>query len=276
MKRFAKGYLGLSTRALAGQKFEGGMVLNGSPCHANATLRAGDRLCFPLPDERMDYPPVELPLSIVYEDGDFLIVDKAQGMPVHPSPGHDRDTLLNAVAWHYLSTGQSHLVRPLYRLDKDTGGLLAVAKHRIAAGAALRKEYWAVCEGTLSGSGTVDVPIGLGPDSKIVRICGAGQPDGQPAVTHWRALKCDGSHTLLALTLNTGRTHQIRAHMAYLGHPLAGDDLYRGSIDVVGKQALFCRELRIDCRAVGMARTFTAEVPEEMKAAFPGLFLGTA
>lgn len=272
VKRFAREYLGFSTRALAGQKYEGGILVNGLPRHADFVLASGDRLSFPIPAEGMDYPPAELALAIVYEDEDFLIVNKAQGMPVHPSPGHDRDSLLNAVAWHYLNTGQSHRVRPLYRLDKDTGGLLPIAKHRAAAGAPLRKEYRAVCEGCLTGSGTVDVPMGLGPDSKIVRVCGAGVPAGQPAVTHWKALKCDGSHTLLSLVLDTGRTHQIRAHMAYLGHPLAGDDLYGSSLNVVRKQALFCTGLDMDCRAVGMDRTFRVGVPEEVRQAFPGLF----
>ena len=271
VKRFAREYLGFSARALSAQKYEGGIWVNGLMRHADFCLAPGDRLRFPIAPEEMGYPPVELPLSIVYEDGDFLIVDKAQGMPVHPSPGHDADSLLNAVAFYYRRTGQAHRVRPLYRLDKDTGGLLAIAKHRAAAGAALRKRYLAVCEGVLTGGGTVDAPIGLGPGSKIVRVCGPGLPGGQPAVTHWQALKTDGSHTLLGLTLETGRTHQIRAHMAYLGHPLAGDDLYGGSLAVVQRQALFCAELHVICRAVGLDREFRGQLPSHVRDAFPRL-----
>lgn len=267
VKGFARRYLGFSARALSGQKFEGGILLNGSPCHASAPLSAGDRLSFPLPDEPMDYPPENLPLDILYEDGDFLLVNKAQGMPVHPSPGHSRDSLLNAVASYYHRTGQSHRIRPLYRLDKDTGGLLPLAKHRAAAGATLKKSYLAVCQGRLVGSGTIDAPIGLKEGSKIVRACGAGQP----AVTHWRALGHGDGHTLLALRLETGRTHQIRAHLAYAGHPLAGDDLYGGSLERVSRQALFCVFLKLTCRTVEIDKEFYTPVPEDLRLSFPQL-----
>lgn len=266
VKSFTREYLGFSARTLSGQKFEGGILLNSLPCHVNAVLSPGDRLCFPLADEPMDYPPEDLPLNIVYEDQDFLIVNKAQGMPVHPSPGHDRDSLLNAAAFYYLRTGQSHRIRPLYRLDKDTGGLLPLAKHRAAAGAVLAKAYLAVCQGILTDSGTVDAPIGLREGSKIVRTCGGA---GQPAVTHWKALGSDGSHTLLLLHLETGRTHQIRAHMAHLGHPLAGDDLYGGSLERVSRQALFCVFLHLTCRAAAIDNDFYTPVPEDLRLSFP-------
>lgn len=213
----------------------------------------------------MCYPPAELPLDIIYEDEDFLIVNKAPGMPVHPSPGHDRDSLLNAVSFYYTSSGQSHRVRPLYRLDKDTSGALAMAKHRIAAGAVTEKTYLAVCEGELPASGTVDEPIGLKDGSKIVRACGYGQP----AVTHFRSLCSEGGHTLIELWLETGRTHQIRAHMAHIGHPLAGDDLYGGGREYIGRQALHCYGLKVECKAAGMSGTFLAPVPVDILDAFP-------
>lgn len=267
VKAFAKGALGLSTRALAQQKYEGGILVNGIPCHANATLGTGDRLEFPLLAEVVDYPAAALPLTILYEDQDYLIVDKPPSMPVHPSPGHDADSLLNALAHYYHSTGQSHRVRPLYRLDQNTSGLIAVAKHRAAAGARLTKTYFALCEGRMEGTGTVNVPIGLGEDSKIRRVCG----QGQRAVTHWQALAGDGSHTLLALTLETGRTHQIRAHLAYLGHPLAGDDLYGGRTDRIGRQALHCGCVVLDCPAVPFSGRFTAPFPPDQRRGFPCL-----
>jgi len=265
VRGFAREYLGFSARVLAGQKFEGGILVNGRACRATQVLRAGDSLCFPLADEEMDYPPADLPLDILYEDGDFLILCKGAGMPVHPSPGHDADSLLNAAAWYYQSTGQSHRVRPLYRLDKDTSGVLPLAKHRAAAGAGMEKRYLAVCQGVLEGSGTVDAPIGLQEGSKIVRACGAGQK----AVTHWQALGSADGHTLLALRLGTGRTHQIRVHMAHIGRPLAGDDLYGGGLERIPRQALHCARLGLRCRAVGMERIFRAPVPEDMLKAFP-------
>lgn len=269
VSRFAKGFLGFSGRALAGQKFEGGILVNGVPCHANAVLRVGDVLAFPLPVEAVEYPALSETcasrLDVLFEDSDFLIVHKPPGMPVHPSPGHDADSLLTLLAG---LPGRQWRVRPLYRLDKDTSGVLPLAKHRVAAGARLEKLYLAVCEGALTGSGVVDVPIGLASGSKIRRVCGAVE-GAQQAATRWRALCHGPGHTLLALRLLTGRTHQIRAHMAHIGHPLAGDDLYGGSRRVVARQALHCARLRVNCRAVGMCRAFTAPLPADLLHAFP-------
>lgn len=267
VKGFARGCLGLSVRALAGQKFDGGILVNGQACHVSQPLRAGDELCFTLPDEPMCYPPAELPLDIIYEDDGFLIVNKPPGMPVHPSPGHDCDSLLNAVSWYYRRSGQSHRVRPLYRLDKDTSGVLALAKHRIAAGAVTEKRYLAVCQGELPESGTVDEPIELREGSRIVRACG----HGQAAVTHFKRLGFGDGHTLVELRLETGRTHQIRVHMAHTGHPLAGDELYGGGRERIMRQALHCHTLELECKAVGMRRAFTAPVPGDMLGAFPEL-----
>ena len=265
VKGFARGYLGLSVRALAGQKFPSGVLVNGEDSRVTRELHAGDVLCFMVPEEPMCYPPAELPLAILYEDEDFLIIDKPPGMPVHPSPGHYCDSVLNAVSWHYRCTGQSHRVRPLYRLDRDTSGALALAKHRIAAGAVTEKEYLAVCEGELTGAGSIAEPIGLKEGSKIVRACGAGQP----AVTRFWALGSAEGYTLIRLRLETGRTHQIRVHMSAFGNPLAGDDMYGGGLERIGRQALHCRLLKLDCRAAGMSMTFHAPVPEDILKAFP-------
>lgn len=265
VKGFARVCLGLSVRALAGQKFEGGILVNGESCRVTRELRAGDELCIMVPEEPMCYPPSELPLDVLYEDEDFLILNKPPGMPVHPSPGHDSDSVLNAVSWYYRHTGQSHRVRPLYRLDKDTSGALALAKHRIAAGAVTEKEYLAVCEGELTGAGSISEPIGLQEGSKIIRACG----EGQPALTRFRALGSRDGYTLLRLRLETGRTHQIRVHMSSFGGPLAGDDLYGGDRKRIKRQALHCVHLKVGCRAVGMDMEFAAPIPEDMRGAFP-------
>ena len=260
--------MGLSSRAFVKQKYlPGGLVKNGQPCRSVDLLRAGDRLCLTLPEEAETYQAVEGPLSILYEDQDYLAVDKPPAMPVHPSPGHDRDSLLNRVAFHYQRTGQAPAFRPLYRLDKDTSGILLVGKHRAAVSSAqVEKTYYAVCQGELSGDGTVEAPIGLEPDSKIRRCC---REDGQPAVTHWQVLASQEGHTLLRLRLETGRTHQIRVHMAHLGHPLAGDDLYGGSRYRLCRQALHCGELSLVCKPLGAGLRLAAPFPEDMAAAFP-------
>lgn len=265
---FVRGFLGLSSAALKDFKYEGGILVNGTARHANARLNAGDVLSLVLPLETVDYPPEPLALPVIYEDEDFLLAVKPPGMPVHPSPGHDRDSLLNAVSWHYRQTGQHCRIRPLYRLDRDTSGLVLLGKNRIAAGAQLNKRYLAVCQGVLSGSGVIDLPIGLEEGSKIKRACGKGQP----AATHWTALAGDGTHTLLLLRLETGRTHQIRVHMSALGHPLAGDDLYGGSRERLGRQALHCCALSVHCPALGVERSFASSPPSDLLRAFPALF----
>lgn len=262
VKEFVRRYLGFSARTLTELKqTDGGILLNSTPARSVDFLKAGDSLTLTPPDEPPSVTPIELPLTIVYEDDHYLLVDKPPQMPVHPSPGHDADSLCNAVAFYFQQTNQHCLVRPLYRLDRDTGGLLVLAKHRPAAGATLTKTYFAVCEGTLTGAGTIDIPIGLTSESKIRRVCGVGAP----AVTQWHALQTDGRHTLLELHLLTGRTHQIRAHFSHLGHPLAGDDLYGGSREFISRQALFCGKLHLSCTALAVERDFSLPLPSDME-----------
>ena len=159
------------------------------------------------------------------------------------------------------------MFRPLYRLDRDTSGALAVGKHRLAASCAqVGKVYYGVAQGELSGSGRIDTPIGLAPGSKIRRQCGEG---GQPATTHWQALARGGGFTLLAFRLETGRTHQIRTHMARLGHPLAGDDLYGGARERMGRQALHCGQLELRCPPLGLEAVFCCPFPPDLLQAFP-------
>lgn len=269
VRDFARNRLGFSARMLTKQKhLADGILKNGAPCRSIDILRAGDVLAFSLPEEASSYPAVFVPLSILYETDDFLVVDKPPGMPIHPSPGHDRDSLLNAVAGYYGKTGQTHLFRPLYRLDKDTSGIVLLGKHRAAASLPkVEKRYFAVCEGILSGSGTVDVPIGLKVGSRIVRECGRGDA----AVTHWRAVASRDGHTLLSLALETGRTHQIRAHMSYMGFPLAGDDLYGGRLINAKRQALHCGWIHLSCAALSTDVTFISEFPPDLRKAFPWL-----
>ncbi len=266
VKEYVRHVLMLSAHFLTKQKqTENGIVKNGVPCRSTEILQTGDTLSFSLPAEEADYPAVPGDLTILSEDEDFLIVNKPANMPVHPSPGHDCDSLLNAAAWHYQKTEERCLFRPLYRLDKDTSGVLAIAKNLAASSAKIEKRYYAVCEGVLSGSGRIDIPIGLKPGSKIVRECGRGER----AVTNWKALAFSSTHTLLELNLETGRTHQIRAHFSHLGHPLAGDDLYGGSRDLIQRQALHCGSLSLSCIALYKGFSMTAELPEDIEKAFP-------
>lgn len=270
VRDFARKQAGLSARFLTKQKqLPSGILKNGFPCRTVDRLSTGDVLSFPLPEEVPEYLEVSTSLTVLWETEDYLAVEKPPDMPVHPSPGHNRDSLLNAVAYYYRQTGQQHLFRPLYRLDKDTSGVLVIGKHRAAVSTAvIEKRYFAVCEGELSGSGTIDLPIGLREGSKIVRACGFGEK----AVTHWKAIACEEGHTLLSLCLETGRTHQIRAHMAHFGHPLAGDDLYGGSRERIGRQALHCGLVSVFSKALAVKAEITSELPADFCTAFPWLF----
>lgn len=270
VKEYARRVLGFSSRAFTKQKYiEKGMMLNGEACISTSLLKAGDTLTFLLPEDSPVYSSANLPLSVLWENEDYLAVEKGVGMPVHPSPGHNADSLLHAVAYYCQSRGEGYAFRPLYRLDKDTSGILLVGKNRLAVSSAqVEKQYYAVCEGRLTGSGVINVPIGLAPGSKILRQAG----HGERAVTHWRALAEGEGHTFLTFRLETGRTHQIRAHLSFLGHPLAGDDLYGGSREQIGRQALHCGQVFLACRPLGLAQTrLRSELPQDIREAFPWL-----
>lgn len=267
VQTFARKILGLSARVFIKQKYvKNGMQINGVHCRSIDLLEAGDIFTISLLHEETAYEPADLPVEICWESEDYLVFNKPAGMPVHPSPGHDRDSLLNAAAHH--CQRQNFLFRPLYRLDKDTSGLVVVAKSRLAAScAALEKKYYAVCEGVLEGCGTISCAIGRKEGSKIQRETG----HGDAAVTHWQAMKNDGSHSLLRLCLETGRTHQIRVHLSAMGYPLAGDDLYAGSKGTVGRQALHCKELSLHCAPLLVEREIKTPFPEDLRQAFPAL-----
>lgn len=267
VRAFVRSHLGLSARVLVKQKHhENGLQCNGYPCRSIDVLHAGDVFTICIPEDAAAYEARNIPIDILYEDDDYLVVNKPPQMPVHPSPGHDSDSVLNAVAYHYQMKGMHTSFRPLYRLDRDTSGILIAAKHRLAVSSAvLQKYYYAVCEGILEGCGTIDLPIRRTEDSKITRETGGNKQ----AVTHWETRCRDRGHTLLRIHLETGRTHQIRVHLSHIGFPLAGDDLYGGTLNHIARQALHLAEVRLSCEILGMSRTFKAELPEDIKTSFP-------
>lgn len=267
VRAFVRSHLGLSSRVLTKQKHhENGLLRDGQPCRSIDVLHAGDIFTINIPEDPAVYEARNIPIDILYEDDDYLVVNKPPKMPVHPSPGHARDSLLNAAAYHYQLKGAHTSFRPLYRLDRDTSGILIAAKHRLAVSSAvLHKYYYAVCEGELKGSGTVDLPIRRIESSKITREVGGNRH----AVTHWKAVGHDRGHTLLKIRLETGRTHQIRVHLSHIGFPLAGDDLYGGSLNRIKRQALHLAEVQLTCEIVGMNRTLKAKLPEDIRESFP-------
>jgi len=266
---------GLS-RSAAQRLLEQGLVsLEGEPVPKNRRCRAGECYTVILPDtSEVPLVPQELPLDIVYEDEDLVVVNKARGMVVHPAPGHPDGTLVNALLWHCGDSlsGIGGEKRPgiVHRIDKDSSGLLIAAKNDRAHLAlsnqlsdhSLARVYEAVVRGRLrEESGTVDRPIGRHPtDRKRMAIT---EKNGRPAVTHWEVLARYQGYTHVRCRLETGRTHQIRVHMASVGHPLLGDGLYGAPCPDKGLsgQCLHARELRFVHPRTGKPVHLETELP---------------
>ncbi len=249
------------------------ICLNGTPSWLNTLLQIGDTLTLFLPDEPVssDILPVNLPIDIVYEDEDLIILNKATGMPVHPSQGHHENTLANALAYRFASRGEHFVFRAVNRLDRDTTGLLLIAKHKISgaflsamtAKKEIRREYLAIVAGKPEESGTIDLPIARKDGSTIERCI--DMYHGEHAVTHYRCLdyRDDLGCSLVRLRLETGRTHQIRVHMKAIGHPLLGDFLYNPDYRFIGRQALHSYTVAFRHPITGEAMEFTAPMPED-------------
>ena len=227
------------TRSAAQKLIESGNVLrNGRPGRKNDKLNPGDEISLTIPEPKeVDIVPREIPLDIVYEDEDVVVINKPKGLVVHPAAGHTDDTLVNGLLYA-LGDGLSGIngeLRPgiVHRIDKDTSGLLAVAKndlaHTVLASQlkdhTMARTYDAIVCGTMrEDSGTVDAPIGRHPTDRK-KMC-VTERNSKPAVTHWEVVKRYRGYTHIRCHLETGRTHQIRVHMAYIGHPILGDMVY--------------------------------------------------
>lgn len=268
-------HYGVSTSVVRRAKLlPDGLTIDGASAFSTAPVRAGQTVSVLVGDARpSQIPPVDGPLDLVYEDEDLLVVNKAPGVTVHPGPGHWRDSLGNHVLAHYEKIGLAADFHPVHRLDKGTSGLLVVAKHAAAQNAltaALHtgdfyREYRAVCLGTPSpAAGAIDAPIGPADGSSIRQEVRA---DGKRAVTRYEVLGSGNGLSLLRLVLDTGRTHQIRVHMAHVGHPLAGDFLY-GTEDkaLIARPALHSARLELTQPYTGRKLAFTAPLPEDIAA----------
>ncbi len=271
--------LGLSGTVLRRVKWlEDGITLDG--VRVNVRVRAGEgqtlavRLTDPAPSSGV--VPAPGPLDIVYEDGDLAVVNKAPGVLVHPGHGHFDDTLGNFLMYHYKQVGDESDFHPVHRLDKGTSGLLVAAKHPHAQEKLknqlhtgnFRRVYLAVCEGAPPQShGTVDAPIGPAEGALVRREV---RPDGKPARTCYRTVGPCGPRTLVELTLDTGRTHQIRVHMAHLGCPLTGDFLYgREDRGLIARPPLHSARLELLHPVTGERLRFAAPMPADMAALIP-------
>ena len=278
------------TRSAVVRLMETGQVLvGGVPCTKKDKVRAGDVFTVFMPQaEPSEALPENIPLDIVYEDGDILVVNKPKGMVVHPAPGNPTGTLVNALLYHCQGSlsGIGGVIRPgiVHRIDKDTQGLLVVAKndraHLTLADALqtheIRRIYYAIALGNFrEDEGTVDAPIGRHPtDRKRMAVIRDPARKSRDAVTHWRVLERFGAFTLIRCELETGRTHQIRVHMSSIGHPLMGDTVYGGGGTTfearhkkeIHGQCLVATELRLCHPTTGQEMTFTVPMPEDFGA----------
>lgn len=260
------------------KKSPAGLTVDGNPVYVNHLLEPGQVLRVQLPEEPSPekIPPTEMPLDILYEDQDILVVNKGAGVPIHPSQGNRTNSLASGMAWYFAQKGEPFTYRAVSRLDRDTTGLLILARHSLSAcilsdmvtSRQICRTYLAAVSGDVRSSGacgTIDAPIGRVEGSTIQRQVDFDR--GDAAVTHYRVLSYHAGldASLVELKLETGRTHQIRVHMKHLGYPLFGDFLYNPDYRYIDRQSLHSWKLAFSHPITKEPLSFTAAVPEDMK-----------
>ena len=249
------------------------ILVNGVHYYMRQELSTGDhlqvRICETQNSEKI--PPTKLPLDIIYEDEDLLVLNKPAGMPIHPSLNNYTNSIANALAYYFQSQGKPFIFRCCNRLDRDTSGLTIVSKHLVSGSILsdmtkyreVHREYLAIARGSVTPSeGTIQAPLGRKDGTIIERT--VDWEHGEDAVTHYKVVKEANGHSLVSLRLETGRTHQIRIHMKYLGYPLIGDYLYNPDMEYMTRQALHSHHMEFTHPVTGEHMSFTAPLPEDM------------
>ena len=256
------------------------ILVNGIHYYMRQTLAAGDHLqvCICETESSEKIPPVKLPLNIVYEDEDILVINKPAGMPIHPSMKNYYNSLANALAWYYQDQGKPFIFRCSNRLDRDTSGLTVISKHLVSASIMadmtkkrlVHREYLAIVKGDLTPpTGTITAPLSRKEGSIIERTVDFDH--GEEAITHYKLVKKENGHSLVSLQLETGRTHQIRIHMKYLGYPLIGDSLYNPDMEWISRQALHATRLRFHHPITKEPLEFHVPLPQDMQNVLEGV-----
>jgi len=269
--------LRLSSKMIKHIKFmPNGITVNGEPRTVRYLLREGDRLSLALEDtESAPIAAVDLPIEILFEDGDLVVPAKPADMPTHPSCDHYDDTVANALAYRYAKSGKPFVFRPINRLDRNTSGLLLIARNRPTAATLTRsmqngeikKSYLAVLDGEMTErEGLIDACLHRTAESIILReICDPSAPDAAPSLTEYRVLATANGHTLVEAHPLTGRTHQLRVHFASVGHPITGDDLYGTPSPEIGRHALHAYTLAFPHPKTQERMMLTAPLPADMR-----------
>ena len=249
------------------------ILVNGVHYYMRQELSKGDHLqvCICETKNSEKIPPTNLPLDIIYEDEDILVLNKPAGMPIHPSLNNYTNSMANALAYYFQSQGKPFIFRCCNRLDRDTSGLTIVSKHLVSGSILsdmtkyreVHREYLAIARGSVTPSeGTIQAPLGRKEGTIIERT--VDWEHGEDAVTHYKVVKEANGHSLVSLRLETGRTHQIRIHMKYLGYPVIGDYLYNPDMEYMTRQALHSHHMEFTHPITGEHMSFTAPLPEDM------------
>ncbi len=278
LRSYLKGTCGISSRLLTQlKKRPDGIILNGNHVTVRHILKAGDILRVAVDDHLPQdaFPPVELSFTILYEDDDLLIVDKPPYMPTHPSAGHNGDTLANGLTWLFAQRGEPFVFRPVSRLDRNTSGIITLAKNQYAAGILckamkarqIKKTYIAVTDGfPPKEQDTVSTGTRRAREFFVLReVCDETEEGAALTVTEYKVLNRFENHAIIELHPLTGRTHQIRVHLSHLGCPIVGDDLYGKLSPLISRHALHASRVELNHPSTGEALVFESPLPEDMK-----------
>jgi len=257
----------------------GALYVNGEAARFRDMVKTGDEILLVFPSEESWIEPEDIPLSVLYEDADILVIDKQPGLVVHPTKGHREGTVAGAIVSYMQRRGETYKPRFISRLDMGTSGILLVGKNSHAqdslakqsAAGLVSKYYTAVLEGRLEGdlprTGTIDLPIGLMQPGEPKRTVLAEEEGGSPSRTEYEITGAkEGVFTVVRARLVTGRTHQIRVHFAHYGHPVLGDSLYGSPSELISRQALHSTEIVFSHPATGLPMRFEAPLPGDIAA----------
>lgn len=274
LKELLKLKFQISDRLLIKLKKSKKILLNGIPTFINSVLKPFDiiEIFIDFEEESENIIPTQMSLDIIYEDEYYIVINKPSGIAIHPSILHYTDSLANGIKFYFEQKNIKKKIRPINRLDKDTSGIVIFAKNEYIQELLVRemkknvfsKEYIAVCEGIFKNeTGTINLPIGRKENSIIERCV---RSDGDIAITHYKVLKTLKDVSIVYVTLETGRTHQIRVHMSNIGHPILGDTLYGNPSPIINRQALHAYKVRFIHPITGLNVEYIADIPSDVKA----------